>query len=334
MQQLGMGVIGIGFMGSLHAKIYSELPNTKLIAIADVNKERLSKASQKLGVPGYVDYNQLLQLSEISAVSICVSDTLHTPAAIAAAKSDKHLLIEKPMATNIGDIDTIIQVARNHGIKLMVGHLLRFDPQYAALKRAIICGELGELVYLCSRRNSPVTEGPVRYERSDTSLTLHVAIHDLDLIRWYVGSKVERVYAESAVKVLKNKGFQDVILAILRFKDGTIASLEYSWILPEKSPTKLDARMEVVGTTGVAYINTFHGGLSICGKTGVRHPDILNWPEIHGQTVGNLREELMHFVNCIINDRSPLVSGEEAREGVRLALTISQSIAEKRQINL
>jgi len=334
MDQLGMGVIGIGFMGSLHARVYSELPNTRLVAIADVNKDRLTETSERLGVPGYVDYNQLLKLSEIDAVSICVFDTLHTPVAVAAAESNKHLLIEKPIAIKIQEAETIIRAAQDHGVKLMVGHLLRFDPQYSQVKKAILSGELGKLVYLCSRRNSPITEGPARYRASDTSLTFHVAVHDLDLIRWYVESEAERVYAESTTKVLKNKGFQDVVLATLKFKNGTIASLEYSWILPEKSATKLDARMEVVGTAGVAYIETFHGGLSICGRRGVLYPDTVNWPEVHGQIVGNLREELMHFVKCIINDRAPLVSGEDGTEAVKLAFAISRSIAEKRPITV
>ncbi|MFQ5796435.1 MAG: Gfo/Idh/MocA family protein [Candidatus Bipolaricaulia bacterium] len=334
MEYAGIGVIGTGLMGSVHAKVYAQLPNAHLVAIADVNQERLERVSEALGVQGFTDYNELLERKDIDAVSICVPDHLHRDPTIVAADQGKHILLEKPIATNLEDAQAIIAACQRNGVKLMVGHLLRFDPRYANVKEAIDRGDLGEIIHISAHRNSPVTEGPARYAPG-TSLTLHVVVHDLDLIHWYANSQPVRVYAERVREILKEKEMDDAISALLKFESGMVANLEYSWALPEKFPTKLDARMEIIGTKGAAYIGAYpEQGMFIVDHEGISSPDIYHWPEVRGKLQGDVREELIQFTDCVLADQDPPVTGEEALQAVRLALSIEQSIEAGKPISM
>lgn len=334
METVRVGVIGLGLMGSLHARVYSQMPNVRLTAIADVDKGRLERASRQFSVPGFSDYHELLERREIEAVSICVPDELHRDPAVAAAEARKHIMLEKPIATTLQEAEEIIAAARRHGVKLMVGHLLRFDPRYAQVKAAIDRGELGELIHIMTHRNSPLTEGPARYAPR-TSLTLHVAVHDVDLINWYAGAEPIRVYAEGVRKALKGKEMDDAVSALLKFEDGLVANVQYSWALPGEFPAKLDARLEVLGTAGAAAIWSYPGqGTFIVTSNGVSSPDLHHWAEAHGRILGDLHEELTHFIDAVAHDRPPLVPGEEALAAVKVALAIATSVEEGRPVGL
>jgi predicted dehydrogenase len=334
MEQVRIGVIGTGLMGTLHARVYAQLANVRLVAVADVDKTRLERVSRELGVRGFTDYHELLERKDIDAVSICVPDELHRDPAIAAAERGKHIMLEKPISTELHEAEEIIAAVRRNGVKLAVGHLLRFDPRYAQIKAALDRGELGELVHITAHRNSSITEGPARYVPG-TSLTLHVAVHDMDIINWYAGAKPVRAYAEGVRKALQKREMDDAVSALLKFRDGLVANLQYSWALPAKFPTKLDARMEVIGTAGAAYIGPYAGqGTFIVTDAGVSSPDVHHWAETHGRILGDVREELLHFVDCVAHDKPPLVSGEEALAAVEVALAITGAMATARPVDL
>ncbi|NPV78754.1 MAG: Gfo/Idh/MocA family oxidoreductase [Firmicutes bacterium] len=333
MQELGVGVIGVGFMGEMHARIYQQIPGVKLMGVADENFARAREVGEKLDVAAYDNIDDLLGRDDISAVSICVSDDRHLKPAVAAARAKKHILLEKPIATDLDEGRQIIEAAKENGVLLTVGHLLRFDPRYAGLKEYQESGGIGQPVLIYTRRNSPITEGPKRYGRKGI-LTLHVAVHDIDLMLWYIRSKVVRVYAERAAIALKDLGIDDAVFATIKFENGAIGNLEYSWILPPASPAKIDARLEIVGTKGAGYVDLSDQGLRFVGAEGVSFPDTGHWPEFDGMIRGDLREEIMAFVDCVKSGKPPVISPEEALEAVRVALAIMQSIKEERPVNL
>ncbi len=333
--RLHVAVIGVGQMGARHAQVYSQLPNAELVAVADLEYERAQAVAKKLGVrQAYRDYRELLASASVEAVSICTPDEAHREPVVAALRAGKHVLLEKPLATTIKDAEAILIAARQATGKVMVAHLLRFDPRYALVKEAIDHGELGEIIYITSHRNSPHTEGP-RIYKEGTCLTMHVAVHDLDIINWYMPSPAIRAYAEAADKLLKAKRMLDAVSAVLTFGDGAFASVNYSWALPERSTTRLDARMEVVGTKGAAYIGVYHEqGLLIANEAGVRTPDLHHGPTLNGQVRGDLREEIMAFVASVLTDAPSPVPVEEGFRAVQVAEAIRGSLARGTPVTL
>ena len=324
MKILKVGVIGYGFMGKMHASIYNELPQTELVAVCDIDPNQFMDNTFP-GVQCYTDFKDLLNRPDIDAVSICVSDRDHFAPAIFAAQVGKDIFLEKPIAIDLKEARQIVQETEKNQVKLMIGFLLRFDPRYASVKDLLEQGKIGGVVHIHARRNSPKSEGPARY-RGSTPLVFHVTIHDLDLILWYLNQKPKSVYAQTTSKALKHYKMDDSVFAIIRFQDDTIVNLESSWALPEGSATKLDAYMEILGTLGMARVECGFSGLWFCDSTNTVFPDTMHWPLVRGQVMGDLKEELSQFANCVIHDTTPQVTGLDGLKSLELAWAIQESI--------
>lgn len=335
MEKLRVGVIGVGQMGSLHARVYAQMPNVDLVAIADPQTGNCTRVAESLGVNHtFSNYQDLLKMKGIDAVSICTPDELHRDPVIAAAQAGKHIMLEKPLATELTEAQEIIAVVKETKVKVMVGYLLRFDPRYALVKSAIDRGDLGDIVYILTHRNSPHTEGPKHY-KAGTSLTMHVAIHDLDLIGWFMPSCPVDVYAYATTKLLKHQKMHDAATAVFKFEDGAFASVNYSWVLPDSSTSRLDARMEIVGTRGAAYVGVYHEqALLLATERGISAPDVHHSPILSGEVRGDLREEIIAFVNSIINDRAVPISAEGALLSLEMGHGIERSIFKRAPIQL
>lgn len=325
MEKVRFGVIGTGWMGQLHAEVLHKLRTTQLIAIAEVNDERRREVSERYGVRAYAGYHQLLADPEIDAVSICVRDLDHRAPVEAAALAGKHIFLEKPIAASVEDAEAIIDATRSAGVKLMVGHLLRFDPKYRQLRDAVARGDLGDVIHLYARRNSPRTEGPARYG-GELPLALHVTVHDLDIILWVMRPhRPVSVYSESVEKLLAPLGTEDSLFALIRFDNGAVAALESSWALPAGSPTKLDYQLEVVGTAGASYLSGGYSGLALVSDTAVDFPDTFHQPVVGDQRMGDLRAELEAFAEAVLSGSDVPIDPHDSVEAVRLALAIMQS---------
>ena len=319
--KLGVGVIGVGTFGSLHAQVYRQLDMCELRAVADLNQARLDEICPALQVDGYTDYRELLKRGDVDAVSICTTVELHVEPALAAASAGKHLFIEKPLALTPQDCDKIIDGARASGVVLMVGQILRFDPRYVTAYREIKANRIGALVHLYARRNNVISNA--RRLCRHTSVLFFLGIHDIDFMNWCVGALPETVYAQAVSKVLGDT--PDTVLALLRFPGGPIASLEVSWVLPESSPATLDARFEAVGTAGAIYVNGGCGNVTIAHER-VEQPGVFYAPDLYDERVGILRDELAHFARCVMGDGEPRVSGEDGKAAVRVACAIQESL--------
>jgi len=324
MDKLRVGVIGYGFMGKMHANIFSGLPQAELVAVSDLNSSRFNSALLP-GVDFYPDFKDLLNRKDIDAVSICVSDKNHYEPAMLAAHAGKTIFLEKPIALDLGEARQIVQAANQAKVTLMIGFLLRFDPRYAGVKDLLDQGQLGEPVYIHARRNSPKSEGPARY-RGSTPLLFHVTIHDLDLIFWYLNKKVKSVYAQSNSKALKAYNMEDSLFAVLRFEDDTLVNLESTWALPEGNASHLDAYMEILGTQGMAKVDCDYSGLWFSNASNTLFPDTMHWPQVGANIAGDLKEELTHFVNCALQGKTPLVTGEDGVRSLELAWAIQKSM--------
>jgi UDP-N-acetylglucosamine 3-dehydrogenase len=325
----GVGVIGVGAFGSRHAELYSQLELCDLIGVADIRDQRLDEVCPALGVEGYSDYRELLKRDDIDAVSICTTDELHVDVAVAAARAGKHILVEKPLALTPEDCDEIITACTSAGVVLTVGHILRFDPRYHAARQEIASGRVGELVHVHVRRNNPVRNA--RRLAQHTTVLFFLGIHDLDFVNWCVGARAERVYAEATSRVLG--GSPDTVLAVIRYSNGVIASLEASWVLPDAYPGRLDARFEAIGTQGALYVNGGSETVTVVGEDVVQ-PELYYAPEVYGERVGILRDELVHFVQCVVHGGDPAVSGQDGKAAVKLACAIQEAYESSHVVTL
>lgn len=324
-----VGVIGLGLMGLRHARVYAQLPGVRLVAVADVDQARLDEARRILPAEPYADFQELLARDDVDAVSICTPDEFHRAPAEAAASAGKHMLLEKPIATSLADGQAIVEACRRAGVLLTVGHLLRFDPRYRAVREAIAAGHLGTVTQVTAHRNSPWTMGPARYAPG-TSLTMHVAVHDIDLAGWYIGGRPLTVYAQTLSRRLADRRMDDVAAAVVRYETGAIACFQYSWALPPTSVTQLDARIEVIGTKGMAIAGTYHGqGVFIATEATTSAPDVHHMPILDDWIGGDLREELLAFTRCVAQGRAPTVSGADAL----LAIAVATAVEESARVN-
>ena len=323
-RKLRAGVIGVGTFGSQHARIYAENESVDLVAVADLRTDRLDELAKRYKIKVYNDYKELLSKENLDLVSVCTSDELHVEPVLSAVNSGVNVLVEKPLAMSVSDCDNMIRESDKAVIKLMVGHILRFDPRYYTARQSIANGQIGVPVHLSARRNNLIRSA----ERlaKHTSVAFFLGIHDIDFMNWCIGSKVERVYAESNSCVLKNVETADSCLALIKFNNGTIASLEVSWILPNSYSKRLDAQFVAVGTEGAVYVDGSGQAVEVYLQDESSCPDVMYAPEIHGRYTGILRDEIAHFVECVMYDRKPLISGQDGKEAVEVVCAITESL--------
>lgn len=330
---IGIGIIGAGFMGTLHGLAYAGFPDVEIRSIADVDVGRAQTLATRLGgAQATNDYRKLLRRADVDAVSVCTLDTQHKDAVIAAARHGKHILVEKPLAASIADATEMIAACRAAEVTLAVGYLLRFDPRYAEVKNLMRSGQLGEPIHFSARRNSPRTEGPARYA-GQLPLALHVMIHDVDLACWYLEPRrAVSVFAQSTNRLLGASGTQDSVAAIITFDDQSIAMLESSWALPAASISRLDAHLELLGTRAVVQVNAGSTGLYVADATEARTPDLMLWPNVRGHVTGSLAEEIRAFIDDIRLHRTPESDGTNGLRTLALTLAIIESAREDRRL--
>lgn len=323
-KSLKVAVIGLGQMGAIHARIYQKLPLVELAAICEYNDERRAEAAAEFGCRTYKDFRELLQEPSIDAVSIVLPDNMHRECVECAVANKKHILLEKPLAKELPDGQAIYEITRNYDKVFSVGFLLRYDPRFSMIKKSLDEGELGNIIHLYCRRNSPII-GPRRYIGA-SDLSMHVMIHDIDYINWYMGCEPVKVFAKGRSVLLKEAGMKDVIYALVTYANGAIACLEACWVLPENSPTIIDDKLELVGTKGVAYVDSCDQGVRLVTDNKVTYPDSRHWYYVNGVPAGDLSEEIMAFVNNILNGTKSIITPKEALDSLRVVDAIERSM--------
>lgn len=320
---LRWGLIGLGWFGEVHAETLASMAGIELAAVCTRRPHRLAEIADRFQVAKrYTNYHDLLADPEIDVVSITTHIYDHRDIAIDALESGKHVFLEKPMAPTPADCDLILDAARKSPGFFMVGHICRFDPRVALAKQAIDEGKIGRIVSMHARRNLSKTIG--RMVLDDISALMGDGIHDGDLMLWFSQAKPVNVYAQE-IHPGTNK-HPDGGWAMARLDSGAIAVIESIWHLPESTPYQIDARMEVIGTEGVIYINCGEAGLEIHDSAGNRMPDTLYWPNVFGQRFGILQAELRYFADCVVKGRRPdRITPEESRAAVALLAAAAES---------
>jgi len=323
MDKVRIGVIGIGWFGEMHVMTYQGVVNAQVTAICTRTQSRLKDIAAKYNVEKtYTDYHDLLADPDIDMVSICTHAPDHLEPMLAAIASGKHILLEKPMAITLEECDKIMEAAKNAKQNIMVGHICRFENNYAIAKQQIDEGRIGDVLSIYSRRN---INGEFAVPHLDKlSSVTGDAVHDIDLMNWMIGKKVTSVYT-MALNPRKLPNY-DVGWVNLRYGPDTVAVAESLWSLPAATPFAIDARMEILGTEGVIYVNETNTPLVIDDKNGRQIGETVYWPTVHGNITGALHNELAYFVQCIVDGKRPdIVPLEESRYVIEVTSAAEKS---------
>lgn len=319
-----VAVIGVGSMGKNHARIYSELPQTRLVAVADINIQAAEWVAARYGGKAYADYRQMLEREKPEAVSIAVPTALHSQVACIVVEAGAHVLIEKPIAASLEEGESIIRRARSSGRQLMVGHIVRFNPAIQALKKKLENGDLGRIFQISCRRVGPF---PARIR--DVGVVIDLAPHDLDLMRYLTGCNPLRVFAETSQRI--HTEHEDLLLGLLRFPDGITGTLEINWLTPAKV-----REVFVLGERGLFKVDDLTQDLffyengqasenlwsTLQTLKGVSEGAMIRFPL---QRYEPLKAQLEAFVTSILNDTPVPVSGEDGLAALRLSLALIES---------
>ena len=319
-----VGVIGLGWFGEIHVDAYQGVYNAEVSALCTRRPDRLQEIADKYGIKKtYTDYHELLADPDIDAVSICTHANDHLEPMLAAMKAGKHVLLEKPMSARIEDCDLILEESKNCSQTLMIGHICRFQNDYAVAKATIDSGRIGDIVSIYSRRNVGGARAfaPLQVLSSITG----DAVHDIDLMNWFTGKKAVSVYGMSyqTRDDIKNA---DIGWVNIKYEGGTLGVAESCWNLPDGSPYPIDAKMEVVGTKGVIYIADPSQPLIIDDGVKREIQETVYWPVVHGKVAGALHLELQYFIDCILEGKKPTITTlQEARDVVAICSAAERS---------
>lgn len=332
MEQLKIGVIGLGFIGSLHARILHELPEACLAAVADINAAAVSEFSERYACRGYTDYKEMLDKEKPDAVSITVPDELHEETAVYAAQKGIAILLEKPLAKTAAESQRIIDAAQKKGARLMVAHLLHFDPRYAQLRDAIKANTLGDMIHMYLKRTNP-RQNPERLH-GKVSVFYYIGIHDFEFLCACMPGKPVRAYCQMVQKVNKDLGCEDTVAAIINFDHGALGIIELCWAMPNNTALGINTCVEATGTSGAGYVQIMDQGISIVTKSSVIYPDTLHWPEYNGRIQGDLKEELAHFVSATKYGKPYIVDTQNALMAVKVVEACIESIRTGMPVNI
>jgi len=297
---LRIGVIGAGVMGTNHGRVLAGLPHVELVGIVDPLPEHRTRAVDLIGCPTFTDLDGLLAAG-VDAVTIAAPTHLHHQIALTCIARGIHILVEKPIASTVEEGREIVAAARAAGVTLMIGHVERFNPAVAAVKEAIK-GE-GILSIAITR------VGPFPPRMSNVGVVIDLAVHDIDLIRWFTESDIVEVQPQLSSAVAER---EDIALLQFRTASGVLAHINTNWLTPFK------ARSVTVATRG-KYVSgdlltrqvTECFGFQPDGSYSMRH-----LPVGHDEP---LRAELIAFVGAVRSGGVPAVTGDEGVASLEIA---------------
>jgi len=330
-------IVGAGRAGTVHAhNLAFRIKTSEIVAIIDENLDIAKKLANEIGIKKvYKTLSNALKEEDFDAVFIASPTFTHAKLTIEAAEAGKHVFCEKPMALTLEEADKMILATKKNGVKLQIGFMRRFDSEFKQAKSLIEKGNIGKPILIKSVGRGPGL--PPKWAcdpKTGIGMLAEVNSHDFDTIRWLMNDEIASVYAEAnsflAPEIAKEfPGFYDVAAVILRLKNGGLGIIDgacpvgYSY----------DARVEILGTEGLISIGELKStSLLICYKDmKVISETFRSW---RNRFKDAYIAEAESFINSILNDSEPEVTGEDGKKALEAVLAANRSIKEQKTIRL
>ena len=318
METLKVAVLGLGKMGGYHLSKYAQMENVEVVALCDRNIETVKKLSEVHNCRYFNDFEELINNCDIDAVTISASTSQHFNLAKQALNQNLHVLIEKPITETVSQATELIDLAKEKGRVLMVGHIERFNPAITIVKQLIERNEIGVIKNVICRRVSPFPS-----QMKDGNVLIDLAVHDIDILLYLLNDLPEEVngFCDSVVS-----GLVDFASLYLKFKTLS-AFIEVSWVSPVMQRT-----LKITGSKGTIELDYIKKEVR-CYKSKISeindgNTNVIKFEEpedvVHNiENIDALYTEVDHFVNAVINKSEPLVSGQDGLAALKIALEVS-----------
>ena len=330
---LGIGIIGAGRIGKVHAETLAfRIPEARIAAITDVNRAAAEDVAARCGTPNVAASSaEIFANPAVEAVLLCSSTDTHAALIEQAAAAGKHIFCEKPIAHSLEAIDRALDAVSKAGVQLQVGFNRRFDANFARVRQAVASGEIGvpRLLHIISRDPAPP---PLAYVRVSGGMFMDMTIHDFDMARFLIGDEVEEIYTAGAIMVdpaIGEAGDLDTAIITLRFRSGVIGIIDNC----RQAAYGYDQRAEILGSLGrISTANCYPNQAEISTGESVRRDLPLNF--FMDRYTESFVAELRAFVDAVRNHRPVPVGGIDGRIPVIMALAARQSYDERRSVRM
>jgi predicted dehydrogenase len=330
MRKLGVGVVGVGEMGKWHAENLRRLvPQAKLVAVADVAVERAKLIAEELEIDrAYSRLDELVEDPLVDAVVIATPDKFHAQAIRLAAAAGKDILCEKPLALTLDDARAALDGVSRAGVRLQIGFMRHYDPAYISAKRRIEAGEIGTPVVFKSIGRDKDAPPLAAYQSGINGMLFYTnSIHDFDLARWLMQDEVLEVQAYTTTAIRPELvQCRDIVAGVvnLKYMRGAIGNIESH----AQAIYGYDVRTEIIGSKGSVFVGTLEKtpATFLTANGGSRN--------LADHFLSQFRDaylaEICDFVNMILSDRRPLVTGEDGLRALEIAVAAENSHLQNR----
>jgi UDP-N-acetyl-2-amino-2-deoxyglucuronate dehydrogenase len=334
MKRLNTAIIGCGTIFGIHASVVQHSAGARLVAVTDIDEVKAEKAARQYDCGSYTDYRQMLRDGRIQVVHICTPHFLHAEMAIAALRSGKHVLVEKPMAITLADAETMIDVARKTGKSLGVCFQNRYNSTAIRVKNILDSGRAGKVVY--AKAALKWHRDAAYYQQSNWrgawateggGVLINQAIHTLDLLQWFLGEP-KSVTGNIATNGLKNIiEVEDTAQAVFTFENGVTADFFATNCHPENAPVELEIECErlTMRLAGDLAIQTPDGRVERLPEENVRTGAKAYWGCSHLELIAD-------FYHCLQSGERFAVDGTAGRTALQMVRAIYTSAGQKREV--
>lgn len=331
-KKIGIGIIGCGFISSIHAKAILKIPTAILVGAFDVNEENKNKFAKEFKVTAFDTLNEMLTSKEIDAVCICSPSGFHKDLSLQAIKMGKHIIVEKPMALTVKDADEIIKACEKYNVKCTVISQLRYSDAVKKVKMAVDNGWLGKLLigdifmkYYRSPEYYSSSKWKGTWKMDGGGALMNQGIHGVDILQYIMGP-IKSVYAISKT-MARQIEVEDTVCALAEYKNGAIGTIQATTsVYPG-----FERRMEICGDSGsiimkedsIAFWDLLKKDNSFEVNFDAATVNASNDPA----NIANIGHttQISDFIDCILHDKTPFVDCYEGKKSIEIITSIYQS---------
>ena len=324
MAKVRFGIVGVGDFGIMHIQTLKQIPEAELMAVSCRTQSRLEALCEEYDIPKwYTDVDALVNDVDIDVLIVATGEDTHYSFTEKAIHAGKHVLLEKPICLSVEDGEKLLALDQSTELHILPGHILRYDASYNNAHRILQDVEKhGEIQSIRVKRNVPVARFSLH---SRTHPVFMALAHDIDIITWLTGSRVNKVCGMEKRTKEEFKS-PDIVFGIAEMENGVVCNLETQWRLPDEYGQYLDTEMVIMTSKGQIRLNCPGNALSSMVDGKMESYDMTLWPEVNGRLTGALVNEDQHMIDLVLGrtDRQ-IVTVEQAVMGIEFCQLLIQS---------